>query len=626
VIPNSKNAWEKFTLYGENDPRIRKVILESWDRCKSLGVSHSLDEVSIPVNENEFNKKKKENTQLLQIATPIMLDIYKKLRGGGYLLLLTDPNGYLIQLMADKKAQVVADKGGIVLGAKWTEENVGSTGLSIALKTQTPMATYGYEHFCSAFRVWDCSACPIIVNNTFFGLFDICRVGPGTDIKELYALVVAGAKAIEEKIAFEKLKEKEIILSQVLSNYRYIRKNTGIITYDLEGGILYKDRNADQFIRLFQKDDSRKSDLFNVLNSFRDSEENREITIGGKGYHLERKEIIHEYDKMGIIILINENPKFVNIPQLASKDLRNPLTEQFPTENPKLLKLLNTAEKIANSDSSILIQGESGSGKDVLTNAIHKFSKRKNGPFVAINCASLPKDLIASELFGYAPGAFTGANKQGNIGKLEAADGGTLFLDEIGDMPLDLQAMLLRSIEEKAVVRLGSNKLKKVDVRIIAATHKDLKKLIQKGLFREDLYYRLNVFQLTLPPLRERKEDIKYLLNRMSKEACINADRAEIQFTESAFELFSQYSWPGNLREMRNVTERIAYIHESDIFDENAVQEYIFIEKKEEIIEDEYENILHVLKQVNGNRTKAAEVLGISRSKLYRKLAHYENL
>lgn len=275
--------------------------------------------------------------------------------------------------------------------------------------------------------------------------------------------------------------------------------------------------------------------------------------------------ILNEENEIELVVTTSQEIQtFKNI----KKDReRNPasINSSTPITNcSKMKDLLKVCEKIAKVDSTILIQGESGTGKGVLARYIHEISKRKNKTFLKINCAALPGDLLESELFGYAEGAFTGASKYGKKGLLELADQGTLFLDEIGEMPLSLQAKLLQVIQEKQFIPIGKNEIKKVDVRIIAATNRDLVDMVSKNLFREDLFYRLNIIDLHLPPLRERREDIipltynflykfnkKYEMNKIISQECLD--------------MFYSYSWPGNIRQLENVMERLVVTSDSII-------------------------------------------------------------
>jgi len=288
------------------------------------------------------------------------------------------------------------------------------------------------------------------------------------------------------------------------------------------------------------------------------------------------------------------------------------------------------AKRFAQSDKNILILGESGTGKELFAQAIHNYSKRKNGPFVAVNCASFPKDLFDSELFGYDEGAFTGARKGGKVGKFELANGGTLFLDEIGEMPIHLQAKLLRVLESKSITRIGSNKKIDVNVRIIAATNRNLEDMVKNNNFRGDLYYRLKVLYLKLPPLVERKRDIielsNYFINKFSKDH----NRKIKGMQKEAQELLLSYTWPGNIRELENIIELSLVIGDEEYITkeqllraglEDKYQGFAEKTNKPKNLSDiNKELILKTLKKTNGNKKRTAEILGVSRNTIYRTL------
>ena len=279
-------------------------------------------------------------------------------------------------------------------------------------------------------------------------------------------------------------------------------------------------------------------------------------------------------------------------------------------------------EVISVTDSNVLIEGETGTGKDLIARTIHYNSMRKDKPFVKINCAAIPENLLESELFGYKKGAFTGAVMD-KMGKFEAADGGTIFLDEIGDMPLSLQAKILRVIEEKEFERLGEVKSRKVDVRVIAATNRPLKELVEQGKFRMDLYYRLNVVRIKLPALRERAEDIPLLLDHFIEVFNKKFNKKVKGVEQRVMDFLLDYSWPGNVRELENVIEHAMIHARGDLIRFDNLPDYLFEEGESDAVslEDiEREHILRVLKSVNNNKTLASKILGISRSTLWRKL------
>ena len=302
--------------------------------------------------------------------------------------------------------------------------------------------------------------------------------------------------------------------------------------------------------------------------------------------------------------------------------------------SPALLRAKALAEKAASGKSTVLLLGESGTGKELFAHAIHAASARDKNPFVRVNCGAIPAELLESELFGYEEGAFTGAKKGGKIGKFEAANGGTIFLDEIGDLPLAMQAKVLRVLQEKEVERVGSNQIQQLNIRVIAATHRDLEKMVVSGEFRRDLYYRLNVFTINIPPLREREGDISilsdYLLGKVERELGSSPKVLDKRVEE----LFNLYSWPGNVRELQNALERALNVAEGQkilirdlplyLQDLEGGQKIKVLQPLTlEIAEAERRAILKALELTAGNKAKAAEKLGIHRTNLYRKMEKY---
>jgi len=293
----------------------------------------------------------------------------------------------------------------------------------------------------------------------------------------------------------------------------------------------------------------------------------------------------------------------------------------------RIAKLKSQVLQVARSNSTVLISGESGTGKELFAHSIHNASNRRKEPFIKVNCSAIPAELAEAELFGYEDGAFTGARKNGKPGKFELADGGAIFLDEIGDMPLVLQSKLLRVIQEKEIERVGAVTTRKIDVRIIAATNKDLKRLVVEGKFREDLYFRINVVELLIPPLRERKPDIPVLADYFIKKYNNLFSKRVEGMTKSALDALVDYTWPGNIRELENIIERMLNFIESGLIGIQDVPEEIRRAEKTSPIPGhslaniEQKAIQAALAEADGNKSKAARLLGISRSKLYEKLA-----
>ncbi len=308
----------------------------------------------------------------------------------------------------------------------------------------------------------------------------------------------------------------------------------------------------------------------------------------------------------------------------------------FIGRSPKIVKIFDLIEKIKDINSNVLITGESGTGKELIASAIHYLGNRSSGPYEVINCAAIPYDLLESELFGYEKGAFTGANNR-KKGKFELADGGTLFLDEIGDMSYDLQSKLLRVLQEKEISPLGSSFRKKIDVRVIAATNQDLEEKIRKKDFREDLYYRLNVIPIKLPPLRERKEDIPLLVDYFIDKYCLAFNKPMKKIDSYALELLEEYDFKGNVRELENIIQRAVALSSGDMIistdlppevrkpKASVIEEHSFINVRpgESLKDVERKLIIKTLEANNGNKKKTSEILGISERSLYYKIKEY---
>jgi len=317
-----------------------------------------------------------------------------------------------------------------------------------------------------------------------------------------------------------------------------------------------------------------------------------------------------------------------------NKYLKTELEEKYKDvhiigESKAIKEVLSTVSRVAKSKSTVLIRGESGTGKELVARAIHALSDRGDKRFIPVSCAALPETLLESELFGYEKGAFTGAIKR-KEGRFELADGGALFLDEIGDIPLETQVKILRAIESQEFERLGGKETLKVDVRIISATNQDLEKKINEGTFREDLYYRLNVISIFIPPLRDRKEDLMLLVDHFIKKANQKCGKFIEGITTEVKDIIFNYDWPGNVRELENMIERGVVLSRTDVIDKNDLPYFGLIKSKEVISslnlslrEMEKNHILNTLKMTDWNLGKAAEILGIHRNTLRLKMKEY---
>jgi len=460
------------------------------------------------------------------------------------------------------------------------------------------------------------------------------------------------AQAILDVIKKQKAHEEEL---KTIINSAY----EGIIAFDRLNNVTLFNSVAQ---RIFDLDLSQVKgitidELVNLTRNFdifsKDSMEIDQIKKIRNSRFVVRKTMIKlEEEILGSVYVFQDVTTIQNMEQKIRKELhKKGLVVKFSvnnivTESKAMREVLEQAKKYGATDSTVLVTGESGTGKELLAQSLHQFSPRKHGPFVAVNCATLPDNLLESELYGYEEGAFTGAKKGGNIGLFELAHCGTIFLDEIGTVPLNLQAHLLRVLQEKEVRRIGGDKNIPIDVRIIAATNEDLKQMVEEGKFRRDLFFRLNVLCLKIPSLRERKEDIPHLINYYLKVFNARFDKKIEQFHPTLWKWFLQYSWPGNIRELENLIQRCVIIAEDTFVDSSFLEtvfkeEYtaefekfeserslaILIEKSgKNVIENsaslndiEYE-VIKQLQSVVKNKAEIAQILGISRTTLWKKI------
>ena len=446
-----------------------------------------------------------------------------------------------------------------------------------------------------------------------------------------------------ESKSLEELNHKLVVAKQYIETIMDTI-NTGIFTVGPKGHIRIINRTVSEVLGLSQEEvrGIKVDDIIDKWESIQENLDSRKTYFQEEAFVQGKKGKIHcilsaypiidkkrsKYKYEGIVCTIDE---IKNVRKLANKVMGKQALYTFDKiigENKEFLNTIIYAKEISNSPSTVLITGESGTGKEVFAQAIHNESYRRNAPFVAINCGAIPKDLIESELFGYEDGAFTGAIKGGRQGKFELADGGTLFLDEIGEMPLDMQIKLLRILENGNLFRIGGTREIQVDVRIIAATNRDIKKSIMNGQFRKDLFYRLNVLPLNLLPLRQRKDDIPLLIDYFIEIKSSKLGKNPVRLSDDLMKEMSNYSWQGNVRELENTVERIINSQNSKLWqiaDTNkSIDEEFTITENISLEAIEKAHIEKIIEKCNGNISRAAEILGIGRNTLYRKLKKYD--
>lgn len=621
------------------------IIERSRERCIKNNIEKSRQLPARIIRGTQLEAIQFKNANLIKITRPFMEIIYEVVKGSGFSIYLADKDGIVLSIIGDPDIIEGQAKVGIVVGADMSEESAGTNAIGTALYEDCSIQISGDEHFIRTFYIWTCSAAVIHdENGDILGCLNLtgrCQLAhPHT-----LGLVIAAVKSIENRLAVEET-QKELFNTNQYLNTVMNSINVGIITTDMNGVIRSINSKLCEMLEVKEKDTINKhvenfnedwSQIVSELSSGKVYENKETIYYGNDKktrFDLSVYPIKNYSDNIiGTVWVIKD---IKNVYDLVNKYTGMSAVYTFDDiigESKEILELIELARSVSDSPSTILIQGESGTGKELIAQAIHNNSSRRNKSFVAINCGAIPKGLIESEFFGYEEGAFTGAKRGGHPGKFELANGGTLFLDEIGEMPLDMQVSLLRVLQEGSISRLGGDKCTFVDVRVIASTNKDLKKEIEQGTFREDLYYRLSVIPLYVPSLREREGDIEILIKHFLRMKSEKLGKPIPEIEKDLYEKLINYSWPGNIREMENCIENIVNMGGKTSFKFESAAEsdnYSNIIRRDmeynmcTLEELEKKAIFTCLKQCNGNITKAAQILGVNRSTIHLKLKKYQ--
>ncbi len=648
--------WKDFIKDNKKMPEkcdeIRDVIYQSWKRSKDYQVD-PFEIKNYKISDFKLAKILKDKKELIEVAHYYMEKLYSFIEGTNFVITLADEKGNVIDIIGNDDIIVERTKqSSLVIGCNRSEAYTGTSGIGTSLATGMPIQILGAEHFIQPHHTYVCSAAPIrSETNEVIGC--LAMIGP-REVNHAHTLgmVCAAVDGIEKEIKMKKAYENIFIYnSQLQATIQSI--SSGIILFDRIGMITQFNERAVNILKLSPEylkqknikniiDETKSSvDLLNLTENFYDKETCFFMKSGDRiEISLSTSIIFDEsQNRTGIVLIFKELQKVHKMVSLISGFTAKYTFESIIGISKEIEEIKRLGHIAAQSTSNVLILGESGTGKELIAQSIHNASHRSKGPFIAINCGSLPKGLIESELFGYEGGAFTGASKEGQPGKFELAEGGTIFLDEIGDMALDLQASLLRVIQSREIIRVGGKRARTVDVRIMAATNVNLPDQIENKNFRSDLYYRLNVFSLTIPPLRERKEDILILVNYFIENYNITMNKNIIGLEEDANSILLGYHWPGNIRELENVIERAINIC-PDRFITKKELPVDLIKRSEIILESkpmvpslnnmksidamEKQAIMEALSQKNGNISKVASMLNIPRRTLYRKIEKYE--
>ncbi len=536
-------------------------ITRSWIRCLhdyqlDPGTSAEPEVVALI----ELQERQAGLADVQAVAKVEMANLYQQLAGSGYAIMLTDREGVLLNYFGDPAFTHAASKTGLAQGAVWSERVQGTNGMGTCLVERRPITVHRDEHYLSRNIGLSCAAAPIFDHEgDLVGVLDASGESRLAQQHTL-ALVCMSVQMIENRVFLHQFRHDYIL--RFHNRPEFVGTlHEGAIALTTEGKVLAASRGA-----LFQLGFSSPGEVVG-----RDIAELFNVTFPGLVDSSVRRAFhpvpIFEVRNSARFFAVVYQPVATNGVRRAPRGLPCPgqgapsALDTVHFGDPAMAAHVTTARRIAERNVSTLLLGETGTGKEVFARAMHLSGQRASWPFVAINCASIPEALIESELFGYRSGAFTGASKDGQRGKLLQANGGTLFLDEIGDMPFTLQARLLRVLEEREVVPLGGDSPVKLDIRLISATHCDLSRKIAAGEFREDLYYRLQGVTLRLPPVRERADRralIAYLVAQESEEGSV------VELDEALLAALDQLRWPGNVRQLRHLLRSMIALRESD--------------------------------------------------------------
>lgn len=593
------------------------IIQDSWGRCREFGLDHQSRPAFHRLPEQQVSQLLERHQSLVQTTHQQVLPFYENiLSNSNCLILLADQQGQVLNSWGTQRFVEPDQQRGFVAGASWLEQGVGTNAIGTALACEQAVHIEHDEHFLKANRFMTGSAAPIF--DASRRMIAVLDVSSDSFLPPSHTLGMV--KMMSQTI------ENRLILDQFQHGYFQLTFNTGLnnldsqwaglLIFDESGRILCANRRADNLlgVSLLQ---ANIENLFKApIAHLLDQQEGQPFPLQASGHN-----------RFHCLI---KRPK---APVLKFRTVTAPKKAEAPMPgygDEKVAKAARQAQRLLEKNVPLLILGETGAGKEVFVKNLHQASSRADQPFIAVNCAAIPSELVEAELFGYEKGAFTGAHHKGSIGLIRKADKGTLFLDEIGDMPLPVQARLLRVLQERCVQPLGSSELFPVDIRVISATHCSLREQVQSGLFRQDLYYRISGLNLELPPLRDRTDKTE-LVQAIWEQHREPQQRAG--FEPSVLALFERHPWPGNLRQLSNVIQvALALADDQQICAEHLPEDFFAdLDLESEGSEPEMafnrkaaldtpEELNELLQAAGGNISQLAKRLGVSRNTLYKRL------
>jgi transcriptional regulator of acetoin/glycerol metabolism len=610
--------------------------MESWLRCRDRDVNPELLRAPGTLDDGDLKRHRDRHRTLLEASAPVMSAARDFLSDAGSILLLADAHGIIIGVEGDAETRDRASDIVLVPGATWDELATGTNAIGTALAVGQAVQVHGAEHFCEGIQRWTCTAAVVRdpCDASIVGALDVSGTSQ-TYSRQSLAFVVSAAAQIEARLKQLELAQRYRILESCVSLLS-IAHSEGVILFDRRGFAIKANAPAAAALAVagqaLAAGHPLRVDALNLEAPARPERLPDWLPAARIEPVLDRGEQIGTS-----VVLAPSAVRGAKPSRAARADHIGDSFDAVVGPSAALREAVGRARMLAPARAPILLLGETGVGKELFARGLHSAANEGRGPFVALNCAGLSRDLLASELFGYAEGAFTGARRGGAAGKIEAAQGGTLFLDEIGEMPIELQGHLLRALEQGEIYRVGENHPRKVQFRLISATNRELRDEVAAGRFRMDLYYRVAVTSVRIPPLRDRPEDIEPLAEHYLRSFAEQRGAGPRTLSVEARAALRVYRWPGNVRELRNVMESVGLVTMeevvawADLPDEIRAAAGVSPPRHGDRADQrapaggdlrgaEAEAIRVAMRLERGNLTGAARRLGIAKSTLYAKI------
>ena len=646
---NTMRAWERF-LAGDSSLSVPSALIASWQRSLQSGVNPSANLAPFAVHGDAVEALRWRHRELLAASDRLFAATADLFADSHSILLLTNQDGVILKAAGDLRTLTAGEKIHLTIGGDWREGMAGTNGIGTALATGEPTYIHGSEHFCEGIKSWSCAAAPICEPGTgaIIGVLDISGPPSTYQINNL-TLAITAARQIEMVLAEQSARQQMRLLAFCLQRLSS-SDAAGMIAIDRRGRLVHTTGRVPLPVGIGERfpgmdENSAVEDWARHLPQGLRAEWFNPVVVEGS-----------TIGAMLVVPVMRSRPAANRIAErsgavgnavgsgvgsgVASEagseaDPQRNCFAQILGQSATMLAAVNRGRQLARRRVPVLIEGETGVGKELFARAIHG-EEHGGGAFVAYNCGAASKELIGSELFGHVRGAFTGATAEGRPGRFELAHGGTLCLDEIGELPLELQPVLLRALEEGVVYRLGDTQPRRVDVRLLAMTNRNLHDEVKSGRFRGDLYYRISVTRIRIPPLRERDIDIDLLVEHFNRRLSQRHAVPLRRLNPEVMAVLRAYSWPGNVREMRNIIENLLLTSReeevaldelpAELLDETGTigaAEPVLLQSTS-LEETERVAIARAVHGAHGNLAQAARSLGVSRSTLYRKLELYQ--